>query len=113
MATRATRARWVEGLDDFDLRMQQDHINALTGQADLAVLTSKSRTTSPRTLPAAATATRRIWSLSVAVRWSKEDSGVDGISGSNAWSWPRIRAEDEARTSMDVTALSLRQRDSS
>jgi hypothetical protein len=38
---RGADPRWVKTWDEFDLRIQQDHIDALTGQADLAVLTSE------------------------------------------------------------------------
>ena len=103
---------WVKAWDEFDVRMQQDHIDALTGQADLAVLTSE--VTHHVTAHVAGGSDRNTgesWSLIGGGTLEKRIPASMEITGSNTWSWPSIRAEGRRPGArMDVSALALRAR---
>ena len=109
---RSAEPAWVKAFDELDLRMQQDHIDALTGQADLAVLTSEVMHHVTVHVPGGSDRnTGESWSLIGAEELDKRIPPSMEIVASNAWSWPRIRATPKSPGArMDVGALAVRPR---
>ena len=92
---RASEARWSFAWDELELRLQQDHVNALTDQAELAVLSSD----------VVHHATEgESWSVIGAERLEERVPAFQEIVARAAWPWPRIR--NAVRT--DVGAVLLR-----
>lgn len=112
---RDAEPRWVKAWDEFDLRMQQDHIGALTGQADLAVLISEVTHQVTAHVPGGSDRnTGESWSLIGGGTLDQRIPASMEIVASNSWSWPRIRADGrKPGARMDVGAVALRQRGSS
>jgi hypothetical protein len=95
----AMPAPLVADWDAFDLRMQQDHIDALPRQASLAVLISE---------VTHRVSTGESWSLIGSGNLAQRvPAGVRIVTQAN-WQWPRIRATRESPGAlMDVEALVL------
>jgi hypothetical protein len=96
---RESEARWSFAWDELELRLQQDHINALTREADLAVLTSD----------IVHHGSAESWSVIGADRLEERIPAFQEIVARASWSWPRIR--NAVRT--DVHALLLRRKNRS
>jgi hypothetical protein len=100
---RESEARWSFAWDELELRLQQDHVNALTEQADLAVLTSD----------VVHHATQgESWSVIGAERLEERVPAFLEILMRGSWSWPRIRARANGRGGVrtEVGAALLRRR---
>ena len=104
--------RWVKAWNELDLRMQQDHIDALTAQADLAVLTSEVTHHVMARVPGGSDRpTGESWSLIGARTLDERVPGYMEIVASSTWAWPRIRASGRSPGArMDVGAVALRRR---
>ena len=111
---RGPEPAWVKSFDELDLRMQQDHIDALTSQADLAVLTSEVIHHVTAHVPGGGDRlTGESWSLIGADQLDKRIPASMEIAASSWWSWPRIRASKAATGArMDVGAVAVRARSS-
>lgn len=109
---RGPEPAWVKAFDELDLRMQQDHIDALTAQADLAVLTSEVMHHVTVQVPGGSDRnTGASWSLVGAAQLEQRMPPSMEIVASNIWSWPCIRATARAPGArMDVGALAVRPR---
>ncbi|HEX9396862.1 MAG TPA: hypothetical protein VF943_09015 [Burkholderiales bacterium] len=109
---RGPEPAWVKAFDQLDLRMQQDHIDALNGQAELAVLTSEVMHHITRFVPGGADRlTGESWSLIGAATLDERVSASQEIVASSSWGWPRIRANAQGPGArMDVGAVALRAR---
>jgi hypothetical protein len=94
---RESEMRWSFAWDELELRLQQDHVNALTEQADLAVLTSD-------VLHHATEG--QSWSVIGSDRLEERVPAFQEIIARASWAWPRIR--NAVRT--DVGAALLRRR---
>ena len=107
-----TEPPWVKAFDALDLRMQQDHIDALTTQADLAVLTSEVTHHVTTQIPGGSDRdTGEVWSLIGADQLDKRIPATMEIVASSGWSWPRIRAgAGGLGAKMDVGAVAVRSR---
>ena len=101
---------WVKAFDELDLRMQQDHIDALTAQAGLAVLISEVSHHVTAFVPGGADRpTGESWSLIGAAKLDERIPKTMEIAASSAWEWPRIRATAKGPGArMDVGAVLLR-----
>jgi hypothetical protein len=100
---RESEMRWSYAWDELELRLQQDHVNALTAQAELAVLTSD----------VVHHATEgESWSVIGSDRLEERVPAFQEILMRRAWSWPRIRARADGRGGVrtDVGAALLRRR---
>jgi len=100
---REAELRWSFAWDELELRLQQDHVNALADQADLAVLTSD----------VVHHATEgESWSVIGADRLEERVPQFLEILARASWSWPRIRRRADGRGGIrtDVGALLLRRR---
>ncbi len=86
----------VKVWDELELRMQKDHIEALTNDAELAVLTSDVIHRSGG----------ETWSVVGAERLEERLPAFQQVLARATWSWPRVRGAVE--TSVD--ALLLRRR---
>lgn len=85
---RESELRWSFAWDELELRLQQDHVNALAEQADLAVLTSD----------VVHHATEgESWSVIGADRLEERVPQFQEILARASWSWPRIRARPDGR----------------
>lgn len=100
---RESEARWSSAWNELELRLQQDHINALADHADLAVLTSDvvHHATSGDS-----------WSVIGADRLEERVPELLEIVARASWSWPRIRAKPQGRGGVrtDVGGVLLRLR---
>jgi hypothetical protein len=77
----ASAPRWSEAWDRFERRVQQDHIDALTSQCALAVLTSDVVHRPTYGQP---------WTVIGAARLEERLAPFQEIVARAAWSWPRI-----------------------
>ena len=77
----ASAPRWSEAWDAFERRVQQDHIDSLTSQCALAVLTSDV-VHRPTAGPP--------WTVIGTARLEERLSGFQEILARASWSWPRI-----------------------
>ena len=104
--------RWSLAWDELDLRLQQDHINALVHDADLVVLTSDVLHHSiyiaagGRELPRG-----EVWSVIGADTLKERIPGFVDIVDAAEWSWPRIRPRppdfDGVRTNVNGLVLRM------
>jgi hypothetical protein len=92
----ANEARWSACWNGLDLKLQQDHVDALCEEAGLAVLTCD----------VAHHSGGESWSTIGARRLDDRVPAFQEVLKSAAWTWERIR--DQVRT--DVHALLLRRR---
>ena len=90
------QARWSETWDGLERRLQQDHVDALCNDADLAVLTSDVSHQSGG----------ESWSVIGAGRLEDRVPGFLEVVARASWNWERVRGA--VRT--DVDALLLRRR---
>jgi hypothetical protein len=100
---RESELRWSFAWDELELRLQQDHVNALADQADFAVLTSD----------VVHHATEgESWSVIGADRLEERVPQFLEILERASWSWPRIRprADGQGGVRTQVGALLLRRR---
>jgi hypothetical protein len=110
---RGSEQRWNWAWEELDLRLQQDHINALALDAELVVLTSD---VLHHSIYLNATGTEQprgeVWSVIGADTLQERIPRFLEIVDAAAWSWPRIRPRppefDGVRT--DVNGLMLRLR---
>ena len=85
--------RWVAAWDGLDLRMQQDHIDALPRQAALAVLTSEVLHQVTALDPKGnERLTGEAWSLIGADTLGARLGPGAEVLAQATWPWPRIRA---------------------
>jgi len=110
---RESEPRWVAAWDALDLRMQQDHIDGLPRQAELAVLTSEVLH-QVTTLDARGNErpTGESWSLIGADSLeARLPAGVE-VLARTTWPWPRIRPGARGPGAlMQVGGVLLRLRD--
>jgi hypothetical protein len=93
---RESELRWSFAWDELELRLQQDHVNALADQADLAVLSSDVVHRSGG----------QAWSVIGSDRLEERLPAFQEIVARASWSWPRVRGAVET----DVGAVLLRRR---
>ncbi len=92
----ARDSNWTRAFDQLERRMQQDHIDALTEDADLAVLTTDVVHRSGG----------EVWSVIGCERLEERVPAFQEVLARGTWTWPRVRGAVE--TSVD--ALLLRRR---
>jgi hypothetical protein len=107
-------ARWSDAWNEFELRVQQDHINALTRYAERVVLTSDVVHQSTTVLAGAERPYGEPWSVVGTRHLRARIAPFQEIVAEAGWSWPRIGANVRRGDGVvtQVEALLLRARNS-
>jgi hypothetical protein len=108
----AAEQRWARAWAEFELRVQQDHINSLAAAADLVVLTSDmtSQVTAIDAAGVERTTGQKIHTMGVDSLRERIPQ-LFQVDREASWTWPRYRAVPRGvkGSRMDVEALVLRE----